>query len=108
MFFLEAEEGGEDPHAVVLGMFPVNTLSTKVLFDAGATHSFINLATAKRIACVLEEMDVQLCVSTLVGSLYHANLIVRNCPITIQDRLCFADLVVLGIHGYDMILAMDW
>jgi len=30
VFFLEAEEGGEDPHTVVLGMFPVNALPTKV------------------------------------------------------------------------------
>jgi len=43
----EAEEGGEDPHAIVSGMFTVNALSTKVLFDAGATQSFINLASAK-------------------------------------------------------------
>ena len=62
MFCLEAKEGGEDPYAVVTGMFHVNTLSTKVLFDDGAMHSFINPATAKRIACVSEEMDVQLSV----------------------------------------------
>jgi len=44
---LEAEEGGEDPHAVVSGMFTMNALSTKVLADAGVTYSFINTATAK-------------------------------------------------------------
>ena len=75
MFCLEAEEGGEDPRTVVSGMFTVNALSTKVLFDAGATHSFINPATVKRIACVPEEMNVQLCVSSPLGSLYHASLI---------------------------------
>jgi len=47
VFCLEAEEGSEDPHVVVSGMFPMNTLLTKVLFDAGATHSVINPATAK-------------------------------------------------------------
>jgi len=41
------EEESEDPYAVVSGAFVVNTLPTKVLFDAGATHSFINPAIAK-------------------------------------------------------------
>jgi len=92
---------------VVLGTFTVNTLPTKVLFDASPTHSFINPAIAKRLACAFEEMDVQLCVSTLIGSLYQADVIVRNCSITIQNRLFVADLVVLGIQGYDVILGME-
>ena len=64
-------------------MFVINTLSTKVLFDAGATHSFINLAIAKQMACSLEEMDVQLCVTTPIGSTYQSELVTRSCPITI-------------------------
>ena len=48
VYCLEAErEESGDPHAVVSGMFTVNTLPIKVLFDAGATHSFINPAVAK-------------------------------------------------------------
>jgi len=108
VFCLEAEEGGEDPHAVVSGMFPVNALSTKVLFDAGATHSFINPTTTKQMGCSAEEMDMHLCVSTLIGSKYQTDLLVRNYTITIQDRVFITDLVVLGVQGYDIILGMDW
>jgi len=62
VYCLEAEEGNEgDPHAVVSGTFAVNALPTLVLFDAGATHSFINPATVKRMNCALEELDIQLC-----------------------------------------------
>ena len=39
----------------------VNHLYTHVLFDLGATHSFINLELAENLACDLEEMDMQLC-----------------------------------------------
>ena len=79
----EEEEEGRDPHIVVLGTFIVNSLPTTVLFDAGATHSFISLAITKQLACAFEELDVQLCVSTPIGSLYQADLIVWNCSITI-------------------------
>jgi len=43
---------------VVLSTLLVNHPFTRVLFDAGATHSFINPITAKRLACKLDEMDV--------------------------------------------------
>jgi len=105
---LEAEEENEDPHAVVSSMFPVNTLPTKVLFDAGATHSFINPTTAKLLACAIEDMNVHLYVSTPIGSVYPTDQIVRGCPIEIQNQGFFANLVVLGIQGYDVILGMDW
>jgi len=108
VFCLEVGEEDEDPHVVVSGMFPVNTFPTKVLFDAGATHSFINCAIAKQIVCAVEDLNVHLCVSTLVGSVYQTDRVVQNCSIMIQNREFFADLVVLDIQGYDVILGMDW
>jgi len=54
----------KDPHAVVIGTLLVNHLFTKVLFNSGATHSFINPITAKRFACKPDDMDAQLCVTT--------------------------------------------
>jgi len=102
------QEEGDDPHTVVSATFVVNTLPAKVLFDVGAMHSFINPATAKQIACDLEEMDVQLCVTTPIGSMYQAELIARDCSIIIQGKMFLADLILLGIQGYDIILGMDW
>jgi len=69
------EEEGEDPHTVVSGTFVMNTLPTKVLFDAGATRSFINPGTTKQIACDLEEMDVQLCVTRPIRSMHQSEFI---------------------------------
>ena len=77
------EEERDDPHTVVAGTFVVNTLPTTVLFDTGATYSFINPVTAKQLNCDLEEMDMQLCVTTPIGSKYQSELVARNCTITI-------------------------
>jgi len=108
VYCIEArKDENEDPHAVVLGTFLVNTLPTRISFDVGATHSFINPGTTKRLICQLDEMDVQLCVTTPVGSTDQSELVVRNCPIVIQEKVFPADLVLLGIQGYDVILGMD-
>ena len=109
VFCVEAEQEKDDnPHTVVSGTFVVNAVPVKVLFDAGATHSFINPNTAAQMTCVPEELDICLCVSTPLGSTYHTELIVRNCEIIIQDKPFLANLILLGIYGYDVILGMDW
>jgi len=84
VYCLEAEEERDaDLHAVASGTFVVNTVPVKVLFDARATHSFINPTTAAQMTCVLEELDVCLCVSTPTGSTYQSEMVARNCVITI-------------------------
>ena len=32
----------------------------------------------------------------------------KACPIKIEDRVLFADLVILDIHDFDVILRIDW
>jgi len=109
VYCLEADEkGDEDPHAVISGMLLVNTLPVIVLFDAGATHSFINPDTASQMNCGCTELDVQLHVTTLVGTVYQTERVARNCTTLISGRLFRGDLVLLGIRGYDVILGMDW
>ena len=52
-------------------------------------------------------MDVQLCVSYPIGSVYHTNTIFRDCAISISGTILHANLIQLGIQGYDVILGMD-
>jgi len=109
VYCLKAEEGGnDDPHTVVSGTFLVNAVSLTVLFDAGATDSFVSPVAAARMTCDFEELDVHLCVTTPIGSMCHSELIARDCTIIIQGRLFRGDLILLGIRGYDVILGMDW
>ena len=50
----------------------------------------------------------RLCVTTPIGSRYQSEFVARNCTITIQGKRFLADLILLGIQGYDVILGMDW
>jgi len=53
-------------------------------------------------------MDVQLCVTTSTGFVYHTNTIFRDCAISIYRTILPANLIQLGIQRYDVILDMDW
>jgi len=109
VFCLEAEEeGDEDPHAIISGMFLVNTVPVTVLFDAGATHSFVNPVAAARMDLKFENLDVPLGMTTPIGSVYQVEQIAWNCTIIIMGRLFWGDLILLGIQGYDVILGLDW
>jgi len=46
-------------------------------------------------------MDVQLCVTNPLGSIYHIKVVVRDCLVIIHDRIFLTDLVLLEIQRYD-------
>jgi len=89
-------------------MLLVNTVPVTVLFDAGATHSFVNPIVATQMDCKFEDLEVRLVVTTPIGSVYQADRIARNCTTIISGKLFLGDLILLGIQGYDVILGMDW
>jgi len=89
-------------------MFLVYTVPVTVLFDAGATHSFVNPVAAARMDCKFENLDVPLGATTPIGSVYQVEQIAWNCTVIIMGRLFWGDLILLWIEGYDVILGMDW
>ena len=78
-------------------MLLVNTVPVTVLFDTGATHSFVNPIAAARMDCKFENLEVPLGVTTPIGSVYHVDQIARNSTIIIPGRLFLGDLILLGI-----------
>jgi len=95
---LEGEEA-EDPTTTVLGTLLVRHLYARVLFDFGATHSFVNHEFTKKLAIKPNEMNIQLYMTTSLGSIYHTGIIVENCPINVVRRILSTDLVQLEKQG---------
>ena len=98
----------EDLTATVSGTLLIKHLNAHVLFDSGATHSFVNPSFAKKLANKPSEMDVQLYVTTPLGPTYCTDLVFKDCTIQLEGRVLPADLVQLDIQGWDVILGMDW
>jgi hypothetical protein len=62
------EEAQEDSD-VVIGMFLINDTSAVVLFDSGASHSFISVAYVRKYDLPLALLRCRMIVSSLGGDI---------------------------------------
>jgi hypothetical protein len=100
------EEAQEAPD-VVIGMFLINDTSAVVLFDSGASHSFISATYVGKHNLPLAVLRSQMIVSSLGGDMPTRQLCSKvNLKIRGVDFV--ANLIVLEPKGIDVILGMDW
>jgi len=93
---------------VTAGMFLVNQHRTVVLFDSGASHSFMSQAFASKHGQHVVDLDnVKFCISAS-GNQVSTNQLVKDVHIAIEGRNYLANLVILPGLGIDVILGMNW
>ena len=100
------EEAQEAPD-VVLGMFSANSHPATVLFDSGATHSFISYQFVNAYKLPRALMKNRVLVSSPGGAMESRQV----CPkvnISIRGVDFLANLIILESKGIDIILGMDW
>jgi hypothetical protein len=92
---------------VVIGMFSVNDLSVVVLFDSGASHSFISAAYVEKHNLPIALLRCQMIVSSPGGDMPTRQLYPKvNLKIRGVDFV--TNLIVLELKGIDVIFGMDW
>ena len=106
MLFRSAEQAQEAPE-VVLGTLPVNSVASKVLFDTGASHSFVSKNFAQTHDLAVDFLPKNLMV-TSPGCRMESYQISRGNEIQIGGHLFLASLILLGNSDIDVILGMDW
>ncbi|GAV88315.1 zf-CCHC domain-containing protein/RVP_2 domain-containing protein, partial [Cephalotus follicularis] len=94
--------------SVVGGTVYVYGFSARALMDSGASHSFI----ASRFASCLDVspicMPFVLDVSTPSRGSMCVDSVYRGCELSVAGVLLCADLIVLPLCDFDVILGMDW
>jgi hypothetical protein len=103
---LNVEEVMNEPDAV-MGMFPLNSFTALVLFDTGASHSFISSAFSTKHDFPTETIGKVIKVSSPGGELI-VKVGCRNLILEIGKYKFPTHLVVLESQGLDVILGMDW
>jgi hypothetical protein len=79
-----------------------------VLFDSGATHSFISMDRVKQLNLPTTSLPFDLIVSTPTAEPICVRSFCQNCPIVIQDKKFLVNLICLPLTQLDVILGMDW
>ena len=79
-----------------------------ILFDSGASHSFISQDCCKRLNLSVQYLPYDLNVSTPVGNANMLAYVCNACPIRINSCLYTVNLVCLPMNHVDVILGMDW
>ncbi|XP_022865717.1 uncharacterized protein LOC111385546 [Olea europaea var. sylvestris] len=93
---------------VVTGKFSIFCIPALVLLDSGATHSFVSTEYLRRLGRTPDIHEVSYSVTIPSGDVQQTNLIVRACTILTENRELYANLIVLDMKDYDIILGMDW
>ncbi|KAL5560311.1 hypothetical protein UlMin_036522 [Ulmus minor] len=93
---------------VVTGQLSVANLPLHVLFDSGATHSFVSSVCASRMNRIRELISRVFRTSLPSGDVLISTHWLRAIPVLVSDRELYVDLIMLDLHDYDVILGMDF
>ncbi|GAV75735.1 zf-CCHC domain-containing protein/RVP_2 domain-containing protein [Cephalotus follicularis] len=94
--------------SVVGGTLYMYGYSARVLMDSGASHSFISARFASCLDVTPDCLSYTLDVSTPTRTSMYTDSVYRSCEMSMAGIPLYADLIVLPIRDFDVILGMDW
>jgi hypothetical protein len=92
---------------VMMGAFPVANHLASILFDSGASHTFINRTFVLKHQLPMEVVDTGYCIQSPRG-LLHTKEMVYRIPIKLVGHMFPTNMLVLQNQDIDMILGMNW
>ena len=93
---------------VIQGIFMLSRLWARMLFDYGASHSFIVASYVKELGLEVETLEKLLHLSSPLGTRVSVDPICRDCELKISGILLIMDLRFMDMSEFDVILRMDW
>jgi hypothetical protein len=92
---------------VMTGIFSVLNYPVIILFDSGASHSFISAKFSAKCQLPFHHTDRGITISTPGGRVatYQIN---RQVPIKLGSLVIRTTLLILGLDSMDIILGTDW
>jgi hypothetical protein len=92
---------------IVLGMFLASSHSATILFNSGASHSFISSSFVVKHNLPIATMKHTMLVTSLGGEMRTKHICLA-ISITIRGVDFSSNLILLDSKGIDTILGMDW
>ena len=86
----------------------MNTVSALVMFDSGATHSFVSLTFATRLERGAKPLPYPLEVEVADDRIVVVRDVYRGCKIEISGVVFPIDLIPIAMRELCVIIGMDW
>jgi hypothetical protein len=93
--------------SVLTGTFSINDTPVKILFDLGATHSFISEKLLGKMGLKGSHTNSAYKIITLGGQITSSILICGVC-LGLGSKIFPTNLIAISLAGMDVILGMDW
>ena len=106
--FTVTQQEADTAHDVVTGMILVFDRDAHILIDPVATHSFISMGFISNVNVESLPIDCSIVVSLPTGDSRLAESVYMDSRVIIGGQEFLADLILLDIHDFDVILGMDW
>ncbi|XP_050897961.1 uncharacterized protein LOC127104858 [Lathyrus oleraceus] len=107
VYTLEARKAKSN-NALIAGTCLVNDHPCFVLFDCGATHSFVSIRCMKRLGLQAIPLSPPMVVTTAMDDVVETPLICENCSLSVNGRVFQIDLICLPLKKVDVVLGMYW
>jgi hypothetical protein len=92
---------------VLTGTFSISDHPVRILFDSGATHSFISESLVSKLGLHSCHTKDSFVVATTGGRIL-SNTITKAVPLQLGSKTFLTNLIHLGLGGLDVILGMNW
>jgi len=93
---------------LIQGRCFINGIHLLVLFDFGATHSFISYLCVEKLKLYVSSLNKDLVVETPTSGSVLTSNVCLNCSMEISGTTFLIDLICLPLSQFDVILGMDW
>ncbi|XP_075504390.1 uncharacterized protein LOC142541818 [Primulina tabacum] len=106
--FAITQEEADNAKDIVAGTILINKMHVYVLFNCGATHSFVSKRFAKKLKLEGETLSEPLRVATFASKTIETYKAHRNCKICIDNQIFKTELIQPNMAEFDAILGMNW
>jgi hypothetical protein len=92
---------------VLTGTFSINDTPVKILFDSGATHSFISENLLGKLGLKGSHTKSAYKIIMLGGNI-SSHIVTFGVPLKLGSKNIQSNLITINLEGMDVILGMDW
>ncbi|XP_075494760.1 uncharacterized protein LOC142532327 [Primulina tabacum] len=106
--FTMTKEGANPDSSVISDTILISGKAAITLIDTGATHSFMSEIFLGSLNVVPSFEPLHYSILLPSGDELWPSSILKGCTVQVNEKIYFADLIIIPTVAFDVILGMDW